>query len=61
MAQLHPCLSKAQADALYLKLTADNDPLTGELLINPSSGDSALNAQKDIKVKAGQKVIMDGS
>lgn len=46
--------------ALYLKLDCSNDPLTGELVITPASGDNALKANKDITLKAGQKLIFDG-
>lgn len=44
----------------YLKLDCSNDPLTGELVITPASGDNALKANKDITLKAGQKLIFDG-
>ena len=37
MAQLRPCLSEAAADGLYLRLTADNDPVTNEVKIDPST------------------------
>ena len=36
------------------------DTMTGELIINPASGDNALDAQQNIKVKSGKKIIYDG-
>lgn len=45
--------------ALYLKLDASNDPLTGELFIHPP-GTNALKVSKNITIKAGQKLIFDG-
>jgi len=48
-------------DSLYLKLDCSNDPLTGELVITPASGDNALKANKNITLKAGQKLIFDGA
>lgn len=50
----------AEEAAAYLKLDASNDPLTGELVITPASGTNALKANKDITLKAGQKLIFDG-
>jgi len=47
-------------DSKYLKLDTSNDPLTGELVITPASGTTALRANKDIVLKAGQKLIFDG-
>ena len=47
--------------AIYLKLDTSNDPLTGELVITPAAGTNALKANKDITLKAGQKLIFDGS
>jgi len=44
----------------YLMLDTSNDPLTGELVITPASGTSALRANKDIILKSGQKLIFDG-
>lgn len=44
----------------YLKLDASNDPLTGELRIEPASGTSALDCQKAIKLKAGERFYLDG-
>ena len=60
MAQLIPCLSEAQADGIFLRLDATNNPLTGELKISPSSGENAIDSQKDITLKDGQKVRFDG-
>lgn len=54
-------LSEALADALYLKLDASNDPLTGKLTITPASGTTALEANQDIVLKAGKKIIFDGA
>jgi len=45
----------------FLRLDASNDPLTGELVITPSSGTNALKANKDITLKAGQRLVFDGS
>lgn len=61
MAQLHNCLSEAAADGIYLRLDTTNDPLTGELVLTPGSGTNALKANLDITIKAGEKVIFDGS
>ena len=36
------------------------DTMTGPLVITPTSGDTALIANKDIVLKAGQKLIFDG-
>jgi len=36
------------------------DTMTGPLIITPASGDTALIANKDIVLKAGQKLIFDG-
>ena len=47
--------------ATYLKLDTSNDPLTGELVITPAAGTTALRANKDIILKAGQKLIFDGA
>jgi len=36
------------------------DTMTGELVITPASGNTALTANKDIILKSGQKLIFDG-
>lgn len=54
-------LTEAEADLIYLRLTTSNDPLTGELVITPSSGITALRANKNIVLKSGQKLIFDGT
>lgn len=53
--------SESYLDTLYLKLDCSNDPLTGLLTITPASGNTALKADKDIILKAGQKLIFDGA
>jgi len=50
----------AVGDVNYLKLDCSNDPLTGELVILPASGTTALFAKQDIKLLAGKKLIFDG-
>ena len=57
--QLHPCLSEAAADGLYLRLDASNDPVTDAILISPANDDHAILAKKHIKIKAGQRLILD--
>jgi len=47
-------------DLNYLKLDCSNGPLTGELVITPASGTTALSANQDIKLLAGKKLIFDG-
>ena len=42
----------------YVKVIGDT--MTGPLTITPVSGDTALFANKDIVLKAGQKLIFDG-
>lgn len=61
MAQLRPCLSETQADGIYLRLDATNDPVTGELNITPTSDSFALDLQQDSKIKSGKKFVLDGS
>ena len=53
-------VTQTEGDNRYLKLDASNDPVTGELVITPSTGDNALTANKDITIKAGQKLYLDG-
>jgi hypothetical protein len=54
-------------DGRYLKLDCSNDPLTEQLVINlttPGVGDcgqTALKVNGDICIKAGNRLIMDGS
>ena len=54
-------LNQTKADARYLKLDTSNDPLTGELVITPASGETALRADKDIILLSGRKLIFDGA
>ena len=44
-------------DDVYVNVTGDT--MTGELIITPA-GDTALTANKDIVLKAGQKLVFDG-
>ena len=37
------------------------DTMTGELIIDPVAGDIALDCQKNITLKSGQKIIYDGA
>ena len=61
MIKVSNALTGKVADGVYLRLDTTNDPLTGELVITPSSGSSALKANKDIILKAGQKLVFDGA
>ena len=54
-------LSEDDADAIYLKLDCSNDPLTGELEIDPATGDVSLRSRKAIILTAGQKLYFDGT
>jgi len=45
-------------DARYVEITGDT--MTGALTITPT-GDTSLTANKDIVLKAGQKLIFDGA
>jgi hypothetical protein len=54
-------LNQATADARYLKLNTSNDPLTGELVITPASGTTALRSNADIVIKSGKKLVFDGA
>ena len=56
-----PGFTKAQLDVLYLLLDTSNDPLTGELVITPAVATTALRANKNIVLKSGFKLIMDGA
>lgn len=47
-------------DGQWLRLDTSNDPLTNELKISPSSDSHSLNLQKDMKIKSGEKIILDG-
>jgi len=60
MAQLRPCLSEAAADGIFLRLDATNDPVTGELILDPDSGGVALDSQQAILIKSGKKLVFDG-
>lgn len=46
-------------DTLYVKIKGDT--MTGPLVISPTSGTTALTANKDIILKTGQKIIYDGT
>lgn len=46
-------------DDVYVNVTGDT--MTGALTITPAAGDTALTANKDIVLKAGQKLIFDGA
>lgn len=51
-------MSKNSSDASYVKKTGD--AMTGPLTITPSSGDTSVVANKDVTIKAGQKLNLDG-
>jgi len=61
MIKLDNSITLSSGDARYLKLDTSNDPLTGELVITPSTGTTALRANSDIVLKSGQKLIFDGA
>jgi len=44
----------------FLRLDTDNCPLTGELIITPTTGNTAIRANKDIILKSGQRLVFDG-
>lgn len=48
-----------QLQALFVQKIGDT--MTGKLTITPTSGDDALIANKDVTVKAGQKIYVDGA
>lgn len=50
-------MTAAEVEA-YVKVAGDT--MTGALTITPASGDTALTANKNIVLKAGQKLIFDG-
>lgn len=50
--------STTELDADYVKKIGDT--MSGELVITPT-GDTSLTANKDIVLKAGQKLIFDGA
>ena len=52
-------ITKRKADIRYVNVPGDT--MTGALTITPASGDTALTANKDIVLKAGQKMIYDGA
>ena len=45
-------------DSLYVEKAGDT--MTGKFIINPSTGTTSLNAQKNIVLKSGQKLVFDG-
>jgi len=47
-------------DAAGKYVDKTGDTMTGELIIN-STGTTSLTANKDIVIKAGQKLILDGA
>lgn len=53
--------SETEGSAIWLKIDASNDPLTGKLTITPASGTTALEANQDIVILAGKKLILDGA
>jgi len=46
-------------DSRYVNVPGDT--MTGALTITPASGDTSLTANKDIVLKAGQKIYFDGA
>ena len=54
-------ITTSAADGIYLRLDCSNDPLTGQLYIQPSTGTSALRVSQDISIFAGKKLILDGT
>ena len=54
-------LSSSAAAGTYLKLDASNDPVTNEVKISPSSDAYSLDLQKDMRIKAGEKIYLDGA
>lgn len=57
--QLDLTLDKDELDGVYVFKIGDT--MTGELIINPTSGNTSLTAKKNIVVKAGQKIYFDGA
>ena len=47
-----------ELDARYVEVAGDT--MTGELIISPT-GANSLDAQKNITLKSGQKLIFDGA
>ena len=60
MAQLSSGITEAVGDTIYLRLDATNDPVTGEIQIDPTTDDYAIDAKRSIRIKAGRKLILDG-
>lgn len=48
-----------ELDARYVKKAGDT--MTGKLTITPASGGDSLEVTKDIRVKEGQRVILNNS
>ena len=57
--QLDLVRSLSILDDRYVNVPGDT--MTGALTITPTSGTTALTANKDIILKAGQKMIYDGA
>jgi len=49
----------AALDLDYVEVAGDT--MTGELIIDPSTGTNAIDCQKNITLKSGQKLIFDGT
>lgn len=59
MAQLEKKVeTEEELNARYVEV--EGDTMTGPLIINPSTGTTALTVHKDIILKAGEKLIFDG-
>jgi len=56
--KLDETLSNAELNARYVRKIGDT--MSGELIISPA-GDTSLTANKNIVLKAGQKLIFDGA
>ena len=52
-------INKTATDARYVNVPGDT--MTGKLTIDPTSGTKSLDAQKDIVLKSGRKLIFDGA
>lgn len=51
-------ITQVRADARYVNITGDT--MTGALTITPTGGTAGLTVNKNIILKAGQKLIFDG-
>ena len=51
-------ITRTQADSRLVKKAGDT--MIGLLTITPASGNTALRANKDIVLRAGQKLYFDG-